>query len=649
MKKFFIFLFISMAQFCFAQGGQKKIDSLRQLIASSTNDSLRLFYQITIGDEFRNINADSAAFYAERLNKAIKNNHYLKHKAKLLHAFVISENGQYKEAAKIINASIPFFESIKDYQSLGIIYNALSNQYSAIGAYDKSIKQAQKTVEYATKSGDKELLIRGYFAMAIDYFEIKEYDKSVSYYKKALVVAKAINDKRFITYIHNNLANNYAHMGSYKEAIPYANKAIKDFTETGATRLLSYPYVNLGTAYKGLKNYKLSEDYYLKAIKIKSDNNDEKDLIITQGYLADLYLKQKRYNDAEKVALIGYKNAKRLHLLPEIESTSRQLSKAYLKQEDYKNAALFFEINSNIKDSLSVTEKSKELFRLQTKYETAEKENQILQQKNKIAEHELQLNNRKLWIIRVASMAVIVFFIGFSLYFKQRNKIRQQKKENELKLALNKIENQNKLQEQRLSISRDLHDNIGSQLTFIISSIDTTKQFMGDKDAKITSRLSKINDFTRETISELRDTIWAMNHSEITLKDLQARILNFIENAGKARENINFKFINELPKNQKLIFDSKRGMHIYRILQEAINNAIKHANPETITTTLRESNNELILKIADNGKGFNPNDNTQGNGLKSLKTRAESLKGSLQVDSSEKGTIITLKIPKHDI
>lgn len=634
-----IVLLLLMNCFVLAQSGQDKIDSLRFLMNHTKEDSLKKYYLYAIGDEFRLINNDSAEFYATQLKKKIENRHFLWHKAELLEAFVISEKGAYKKAIQKLKSTIPFFEKINDYKTLGIIYNALNVQYSNLGEYDKSILFAQKTAEYATKSNDQELKVRAYFSMGIDYFEIKEYHKSIDYYQKALDVAKEINYKDYITYIHNNLANNYAHIGAYEEAIFYANKTIEEFTQNGKTRLLSYPYVNLGTAYKGLREYKLSESYYLKAIKIKTENQDEKDLIITQGYLADLYLKQKRFEDAQTVATQAYQSAKKLGLMPEIVSTSGFLAKAYVGQDDFKNASHFYEINSNAKDSLSVTEKSKEIFRLQTKYETAEKEKTILSQ-------EVKLQNRKIWILRIAAITVIVGLLGLMFFFKQRHKLRQQQKDNELKIALTKIENQTKLQEQRLKISRDLHDNIGSQLTFIISSIDTTKMFLDAKNDKLNERLSKINAFTRGTIAELRDTIWAMNHSEIGMDELRVRILNFIENADFATDNIDFKFVNTTLNAQNYVLNSKNGMNVYRILQEAINNAIKHAEAKRIDVVLKEEEAKVFLDIIDNGNGFDLRVENDGNGLKSMQKRAEELQGSISIQSDKDGTKITLKIPK---
>lgn len=292
-------------------------------------------------------------------------------------------------------------------------------------------------------------------------------------------------------------------------------------------------------------------------------------------------------------------------------------------------------------------QKIKSINELTIQFETEKKQNQILQQKNQIYQNQIQLKNRRLWLIRVGALAIIIGLIGALFYFKQRNKIRQQKRESDLQLAIKTIENQNKLQEQRLTISRDLHDNIGSQLTFIISSIDTTKMFLGDENKKLSDRLAQINAFTKDTILELRDTIWAMNNSQIGFEDLQTRILNFIDNAGFATEKISFKFQNKINNFNQYTLNSKNGMHVYRILQEAINNAIKHANASLISIKLSEETAHISLQIKDNGQGFDASGNSYGNGLKSMQNRAKDMGGELSIVSAESGTTIQLKIPKN--
>ena len=136
-----------------------------------------------------------------------------------------------------------------------------------------------------------------------------------------------------------------------------------------------------------------------------------------------------------------------------------------------------------------------------------------------------------------STISALLLLIIYLVYKNQKLKNKQQKQEYELTTAISKIETQNKLQEQRLSISRDLHDNIGAQLTFIISSIETLKQAFNITDDKINHKLSSISNFTKETITELRDTIWAMNHAEIDFNEIRSRILSFVDKAQKSNEH----------------------------------------------------------------------------------------------------------------
>lgn len=632
-KALLIICFFAVNNFYSQQTGQSKIDSLHLLVNRTSNDSLKIQYQLMIGDEFRNINVDSSYYYRDKTKTLIKNDDFLKKKWNLFDAFLIAEKGNYNLAIKKTKALIPYFEKRDDFETLGHIYNSLGMEYLSIGEYNQAVNNFHIALDYVKKTGDKHLIARSNFSLGIIYFEIKEYEKSNIYYEKTISICEEINNQTYLIYAQNNLSNNFVQQKKYKEAIPYAQKVVSEFKKTGKERLLSYPYVNLGTAYKGLKNYQLSEDYYLKAIEIKAKNKDEKDLIITQGYLADLYIKQNRLDKAEKIALEAYENAEMLKLLPEIASTSQILAEIYKTQQEYEKSTNFFSINKLTQDSLFVIEKAKETFRLQTKYETAEKENQILLQRAKIADSQLELKNRNFWIFGLVAFAVIIGLIGFLLYKQQVLKNLQQKQDSELKFALQQIENQNKLQQQRLSISRDLHDNIGAQLSFIISAIDTIRYYAADKNEQLTTKLNNISAFARETIQELRDTVWAMNKSDITIKDLQSRIANFIEKAKQSQHNTVVSVVVADTVPEKLNFTALQGLNIFRIIQEATNNALKYADANHVLIQITKQENNISFLITDDGKGFKESAIEAGNGLLNMRKRAQELKSKLELRS----------------
>ena len=207
------------------------------------------------------------------------------------------------------------------------------------------------------------------------------------------------------------------------------------------------------------------------------------------------------------------------------------------------------------------------------------------------------------------------------------------------------FETQNKLQDQRLKISRDLHDNIGAQLTFIISSIENLQYGFEIKNEKLTKKLKGISAFTKETIYELRDTIWAMNKSEISLEDLQTRISNFVENANTHSGNINFKFILKDTVLNSTIFSSVTGMNVYRIVQESINNTIKYSEAKNVTVEIFQNKEQLVIKVVDDGKGFDITKAGDGNGLNNIKKRAKDIKATLNINSKiNVGTEIELYV-----
>ncbi|MEZ4929615.1 MAG: ATP-binding protein [Chitinophagales bacterium] len=275
------------------------------------------------------------------------------------------------------------------------------------------------------------------------------------------------------------------------------------------------------------------------------------------------------------------------------------------------------------------------------RYETQEKEKALAQEKLKVAEHELKIENKNNQLLIISIVFITLALLGFIFINQQRFKNKQLEREKELNTALAKIETNNKLQNQRLEISRDLHDSIGSQLTFIISSIENLKMFLTNSDNFVGDKLSSLSEFTKDTIQELRDTIWAMNKNEISIEDLNTRISNFINQAKVSLQNINFSFNSSVPENTN--FESKKGMHIYRIIQESVNNAIKHSDASEIKVSITQNDKENMIQIEDNGKGFNIDENlNKGNGLNSLRKRAEEIQGKLYIESAKNKTTVTL-------
>ena len=131
------------------------------------------------------------------------------------------------------------------------------------------------------------------------------------------------------------------------------------------------------------------------------------------------------------------------------------------------------------------------------------------------------------------------------------------------------------------------------------------------------------------------------------MEDLQTRINNFINQAKIATTGTQFDFRIDSTLGSQQTFSSLIGINIYRIIQEAVNNAIKYAKASKVVVAINEKQEYIAITVQDNGIGFNMEKVRQGNGLQNMSKRARDLDGELKISSEEgKGTTLLLSIPK---
>ena len=527
---------------------------------------------------------------------------------------------------------IKYAKGIADsYANLGLVYYFQ-------GKYDKNTRCMLNAIRWYDKLNLKKKLAQAYGEYG---YQLKKRDmnSALKNMQKGMSLAESISDDDALTGIYDNYGVLKEMQEDLDSALYYYNKAMA--LKEKAKDELGIPYSINKIAFVKLMQHKpedakrLFDRAYQIRIKIKDVFGIAESLNFYAYYFKEIGNNQEAINYFNK-AILWSKKYKYPSLL---EDNYSGIAEVFEKNKDYKNALIYYRNHVQCQDSIMNTDIRNKQAELDTEYQTEQKEKEILLQRAQLAE-------KNLWILGGFAFAFFIALTGFMVYSKQKAKTIQLQKDNELKDALLKIETQNKLQEQRLRISRDLHDNIGAQLTFIISSIDNLKYGFQNIDEKLEQKLASISVFTKETIYELRDTIWAMNKNEITFEDLKARISNFIENAKIASQGITFEFKCD-GDFSTTVFSSVEGMNIYRIIQEAINNTLKHAKADAINIIFFKQNERITIDIKDNGIGFEQDDTVLGNGMNNLKKRAKELNGQLAIKSAKaKGTQITLTFNK---
>ncbi|MFD2824388.1 ATP-binding protein [Lacinutrix iliipiscaria] len=473
----------------------------------------------------------------------------------------------------------------------------------------------------------------------------RDFEKAFAYLQKGINILK--NNKDASTNLYESYDNFGVLHGMKKQwdsALYYHNKSLRFRKIIKDSISIPFNYSHIANVYLNTKKFILAEKYLDSSLRIREKRNDIYGVTDSKLYLGDLFFAKKEFSKAANQFDEAYTLSSDYKYYPLKKYAAEYLYKSYDSLKDYKNALKYIIIFNKLKDSVTNVATNSKIAELEIEYQTEKKEREILTQRTNIAEQNLTLQQRKYQIFGLITLALILGFLGYLFYNQQKLKNKQLQKENALKDALAKIETQNRLQEQRLRISRDLHDNIGAQLTFIISSIDNLK-YGFELPKKLDAKLSTISSFTKSTIYELRDTIWAMNKSEITFEDLQSRISNFVDQANLVSEAIKFEFKAEENTKEELKLTSVDGMNFYRIIQEAINNAIKYAEASKIEVYINTIKNKLSISILDNGKGFDLEHTKRGNGINNMKKRANDIDAQIFIESvPNAGT--TIKVEK---
>lgn len=524
------------------------------------------------------------------------------------------------------------------YSNLGLVY-----YYQ--GKYGQNVDFMLKAIKLYESVGAKDKQASEYANLGYS-MKRRNMQKAQYYMQKGKLIAETGNLTLPLMAIYDNYGVLKEMQKQLDSALFFYNKSLSFKQKAKDSLGIPYSLNNIGGIYAMKNQFDLAEKMYSQSLQIRILRKDSIGMAENFTSLGDLYFVQKSY----PTAIDFYKKSLELSLkhryLFLIQSNYKSIADSYELLKNPIEAFANYKKHSQYKDSLLNKETNSKIAELEIQFDTNKKEKLLAENKNQLLVKAAEVKERTVLLIGVSILTIFIGLVGFLIFRQQKLKNRQLKQEHELKNAISQIETQNKLHDQRLSISRDLHDNIGAQLTFIISSVDNIKYAFDITNSKLDHKLSSISNFTKETILELRDTIWAMNNSEISFEDLRARILNFIEKAKEVRESIQFTF--SIDDNLNVLkLTSVQGMNIYRTIQESVNNALKYAEANDIIIDIVRQENNINITIRDDGSGFDMENVMLGNGISNMRKRISDIGGLFKIQSIPgKGTEINIVLDK---
>lgn len=241
-------------------------------------------------------------------------------------------------------------------------------------------------------------------------------------------------------------------------------------------------------------------------------------------------------------------------------------------------------------------------------------------------------------IMMSMTLLVIVLLIFQRKRLKYKIGIERLEAEHAINLLKTKLETQ---ENSFLKISREIHDNIGQKLSLVKILINAKVGSGLPLDNETLSEISKI---ITESLEDLRDISRSLNSDLIATNGLVSALQHHIGQLNSLGRH-NFKLTVTGESDQ---IDPQAELAVFRIVQEALNNVVKHASATQVHVEVYYGSDHLGIAITDNGCGFDPSTTASGNGLTNMKSRVQALQGDFTITSTpDTGTRIQIKIPKH--
>ncbi|NNF23023.1 MAG: tetratricopeptide repeat protein [Saprospiraceae bacterium] len=626
----------------------EKWEALKSALGEAKSDSVRIDRFLAIADYAIDHFPDSVNRYAdEAITLGTSTESWLP-VVSALNLKGINERyqGNYPEAKlyQKQGANIAFTrleDSIRGYQ----LIDNMANVYIVEGKLDSALAiklmalhkfkdfEAEKSIQFATSS------------IASIYIEQKNYDQGKAYCLEALNLAGSSQDSAFSL---GNLGICYKYLGQPDSAIYCYLQAAEMLPENPFFQARNYS--NIGLLYESKEEWDRAFYYLGRARDIYTDANSDHNAASTDVRIGKVLIEQGNYAEAKLRLESAAPLVKKRGQITGKKLLAQGLYRVYKREGDFKKALDAYETYFIINDSLNNADVDAKLADLELKYETAEKEKTISKQSLIL---EKQKNLRNILLLGLAFVLWLGTFLFF--YLRRQSQLKTQLADQEIELRNQQIiqlENDKKVlamssmiegqESERIRIARDLHDGLGAMLSSVKARISTIEEQVSHLENLNLGQ--SIGDMIDKASKEVRRISQNMAPQALRLGGIKDAVEDLANDLSlNSNLKINTEFI-----NWKGLEDETKELMLYRIIQEIIQNTIKHSDAKGLLIQLIQNGNSLSLITEDDGKGFDVKaaKEKKGLGLTSIESRVSFLEGEMDIDSEkEKGTSYTITVP----
>jgi len=584
-----------------------------QLLANAYSTMASLKIARSLPEEAFAINEKSF-----NINKKLKNDAELS-KNYSLYATIYQNKADYVNATLNFNKAIKLANDTKQYVTVSYCYRCLSKINLIQQKNEKALEYANKAINYQPNNGNPREKGLAFIAIADYYRDSNNFDSSNYYYQEAY----NIFDLNKIDISKAWVLSLWAILYAEKDPIKTTEMMLKAqsiFDTVSPFSVFSSNNIgNIGEMFKTLAK----SDSLIKLIGTSNFPNTKSALLEKSATYLNraLSIAQKKKNGLD------------------IYYASGNLAELLSIKGDYKAAFEYLIMSDTYKDSIFSQKNKNAIAKL-------ESEKEMLQLKN--------LNEKKSTLLTILTGAAICLIL-FSLlgYWNFRNKQKVSTQQQELQQQrISQLEKDKQLlaidamlkgqEEERSRLAKDLHDGLGGMLSGVkLSFVNMKENMIMDAETfqSFEASILRLDD----TIAELRKVAHNLMPEALVKFGLNNAVTDFC-NAMQLASKI--KIIFE-PMGLDRQLSNTADLYVYRIIQELINNAVKHAAPHQILVQLTKTSDKILLTVEDDGKGFNKEilASAKGIGMKNLQQRVDYFKGEIDMESQPgEGTSVNIEL-----
>ena len=532
--------------------------------------------------------------------------------------FIYYNQGKNDSSLFFFNLALKSLKEAPDKKKETEIMNNIANIFRVTAQYDTAMTIYIDLLKYYETANDNVKQAKILANIGSLYYTAGNFEKAKEYTLNALDIQRKTTDKRATAVSLINLAVFAINADNYKEGIQYGDEAIGLLKDVDRNYYAA-AMVRVGYCYYMTGNKDKALDYSNTAIQIYKDNNNVRGMMEAYRQSGDYLIEANRYEEAMKLgkeALLVADTTNRLDMRLLYDMLKR--SAIWLNKPE--EALFYSQEQIRMKEEDLNSEWADKISEIETKYETEKKELEITALK-------ATAKTGKVFIISLVIVILIGSVTGYFLYQNHEQKvilasqrIRELEQEKKITATNSLLEGETT---ERARLSRDLHDGLGGMLSVAKLKIATMKGNLTIPEENVAA-LNTAIELLDNSMKELRRVAHNLMPESLMKYGLNAALADFCRSTGK----VTYHFFGDDRRP-----DEKTEIAAYRIVNELVNNSLKHSGAENINVQLIIDDSRIHLIVEDDGKGFDREtaESGGGTGLKNIRSRVTSLGGKLEM------------------